>query len=211
MKGFFNSDSALMRFLSTLGDLIIINCLFLICAIPIITIGPACTAVYKTMYTLSENNGDSIPKLFFASFKEGFKESTIIWCGGLVCVLLLLLHFFLITICESVKIKAVLFFIWFFAVFFLAGFLSYIFALIAHYRNSIWQYIHNAILLTIGCFPRTIVLVGINTFPLLLLLFSTAVFFYLIPIWLLFGFAFISRLSMCCLKPIFLKLDQRAV
>ena len=45
IMSFFNLDSPVMRFLTKVADLIILNILFLICCIPIVTIGAASTAL----------------------------------------------------------------------------------------------------------------------------------------------------------------------
>ena len=47
MGSFFNMDSPVMRFLSRLCDLMILNILCLICCIPIVTIGASITALYS--------------------------------------------------------------------------------------------------------------------------------------------------------------------
>ena len=46
MSSFFNMDSPVMRFLSRLCDLMILNILCLICCIPIVTIGASITSLY---------------------------------------------------------------------------------------------------------------------------------------------------------------------
>jgi len=46
MGKFFNLDSPLMRFMTKLADLMILNLLFLITCIPVITIGAAWTSLY---------------------------------------------------------------------------------------------------------------------------------------------------------------------
>ena len=48
---FFNYDSPIMQFLTRLTDLFILNFLFLICSIPIITIGASATALYSVTHT----------------------------------------------------------------------------------------------------------------------------------------------------------------
>ena len=48
---FFNLDSPVMRFLTKVADLIILNILFLICCIPIVTIG---SCIHRTLYRHNE-------------------------------------------------------------------------------------------------------------------------------------------------------------
>ena len=46
MDRIFNMDNKFFTFMSRVADLIILNLLFLLCCIPIVTIGPAITAMY---------------------------------------------------------------------------------------------------------------------------------------------------------------------
>ena len=39
MKSFFNYDSPFFQFLNRVADLIIVNVLFLVCCVPLITVG----------------------------------------------------------------------------------------------------------------------------------------------------------------------------
>ena len=41
-----NEDNVVHVFLNKLGDIVIANLLFILCSIPVITIGPALTALY---------------------------------------------------------------------------------------------------------------------------------------------------------------------
>lgn len=46
LQGLFNYDNPVWRFIGKLGDLILLNLLWLICCIPVFTAGAATTAVY---------------------------------------------------------------------------------------------------------------------------------------------------------------------
>ena len=46
MGKFFDMDSPFMQFLNRVGDLMILNIIIVLCCIPVITIGPAYTAMH---------------------------------------------------------------------------------------------------------------------------------------------------------------------
>ena len=76
----FSSDGWFSRFFGTLGDIIIVNILFILCSIPIVTMGASMSAMYFTLLKkqrTGENGG--VVKLFFKGFKDNFKQSTISW------------------------------------------------------------------------------------------------------------------------------------
>ena len=73
------TDNVVMRAIGKIGDLICLNVLWLICCIPVITIGASTTALYTVMLRLVRNEEGYIFRGFFKAFKLNFKQSTIIW------------------------------------------------------------------------------------------------------------------------------------
>lgn len=197
-----------MRSLSALGDLIVVNGLFLLCSLPVVTIGPAFCAVSKVLYDLSEYRCNSVSKAFFAAFKTNFKAAFVAWCGALLCFALLAVHLFMAFSAEAGMLQTILLCMCVLVLFFLLASLAWLFPLMARYENTLFQHLKNAVLLSLGRFPRTVVMVLLNSIPAALLLFAPAAFFYLIPFWVLVGFAAIFRLDMLILKPVLNHLDR---
>ena len=56
-----------------------LNVLWLICCLPIVTIGASTTALYYTSFKIAKDEGSYITTMFFRSFKQNFKQATIIW------------------------------------------------------------------------------------------------------------------------------------
>ena len=75
----FNLDSPVMVFLSKVANLMILNVLTIICCIPIFTAGAAITALYYVTIKMARGDDPYIIKGYFKSFKENFKQATIIW------------------------------------------------------------------------------------------------------------------------------------
>ena len=74
-----NEDNVVHVFLNKLGDIVIANLLFILCSIPVITIGPALTALYHCMMRTVKGNNNGTTRTFFRAFKENFKQSLIVW------------------------------------------------------------------------------------------------------------------------------------
>lgn len=87
----FKFDSPVMRFLSAITDLFLLNVLCLICCIPIVTIGPALAAKYDVAMRIVRFEEPAVFKPFFKAFKENFKQAFIVWMFLLVAVLLLMI------------------------------------------------------------------------------------------------------------------------
>ena len=90
MKNIFDSEGKLMTFLDGFADVMVLAILWVICSMPIITVGASTTAFYSVMMKLVVGEESYVVRSFFKAFKENFKISTIVWLimgtiGGLVC------------------------------------------------------------------------------------------------------------------------------
>ena len=91
----FNMDNALFRTIGKLVDLIWVNILTLICALPIITAGASFTAMNAVLIKMAADDSYSITRDFFQSFRESFKQVTKVWGCILVILLICLYNFYL--------------------------------------------------------------------------------------------------------------------
>lgn len=72
-------DNVVVRALNRLGDVMVLSLLTLLFSVPIFTIGASLTAGYYTaMHGVTKDDG-YIWKKFIKSFKENFKQSTLMW------------------------------------------------------------------------------------------------------------------------------------
>lgn len=79
MGNFFSPEGAFYRYGSLVADIMMLSIIYLFVCLPIITIGPATTAVYYVMTKkISERDGYMF-KDFFKSFKENFIQSLLSW------------------------------------------------------------------------------------------------------------------------------------
>lgn len=91
-NGIFSYENPVMQVLMYIGDLIILNFLFLICSIPIFTIGAAQAGMYTAMRVLRDKEDDSSPTAaFFRGFKSGFGKVTLAW-GMMILIMLVVAY-----------------------------------------------------------------------------------------------------------------------
>ena len=83
MGNMLNLDSGFSKFMNRVSDLFLLNILWIVCSIPIITIGASTTALYSVDLNLLSEDEGHITKSFFKAFKEHFKKS-IVLCINLV-------------------------------------------------------------------------------------------------------------------------------
>lgn len=78
---FFKMDNPFWRGMGRIFDAFLLNVLWLLCCIPIVTIGPSTTAFYYAMINLVRGEEIYVSQDFFHSFRSSFKQSMI---AGLV-------------------------------------------------------------------------------------------------------------------------------
>lgn len=71
----FNMESPVFQFLGTLFDFVILNIVFLVTCIPVVTIGPAVSALYTITLREVRNEQGYIVRPYLTAFKENFKQS----------------------------------------------------------------------------------------------------------------------------------------
>lgn len=83
MNFLFNPENKFWNFVAKLTDVAVMSILWLICSLPIITIGASTASFYSfTMELVSDTEG-KVVQSFFAGFKRCFKKATLIWLAQL--------------------------------------------------------------------------------------------------------------------------------
>ncbi len=76
---FLSYDSAFSQLLLKLCYGCYLNLLWLVCCIPIVTVGASTTALYYTSLKIVRGEDHSLARMFFKSFRENFRQSTVLW------------------------------------------------------------------------------------------------------------------------------------
>lgn len=206
MGRFFNENNPLVSALSDLCDLIILNALFLICSLPIVTIGSSITAAFKVAQSLSERSCSSVVREFFLAFRNNFRQTSVVWCPSLLVFVVLGLYY-LMAISDSGFPMHIWLLLMLVICLLLLAVLCYTFPLIGRYSNKLKDHLKNAAILAVTHFPRTVLLMLISVLPAAMLILYPGLFFYLLPFWILAGFAVLVRLAVSILNPVIRKLD----
>lgn len=185
MGKIFNFEGPIFTFLSRLADLFWLNLLFIVCSLPIVTIGASTTAMYYVTLKMAKDEEGYITKSFFKSFKQNFLQATGIWLIYLALLVVLVVDLRIANggslagildsntisnvVIVSVSVMGVLLLI--------TG--TYVFPILARFDNTIKNTIKNALLISIRHLPYTIVMIIIGAIPLVLMWFSPAAYLLL--------------------------------
>ena len=204
-QSFFNYDNPVWRYIGKFGDLIILNILWIICSIPIFTLGASTTAGYDvTLKLVREDDGDTI-KSFLKSFRENFKQATVIWlimlAAGLILGFDLYFFFQVVTgnsIFRTVFTAAIgaLTIIWLFMI-------TYVFPLQSRFYNPVKRTLFNAMFMSIRHFFHTLGMLAIDVALLILSYFSLYYAPQFTVLVMLFGFPLIAFINSYIFSSIF--------
>lgn len=207
MSNLWRYDSPFIRFMTSVTNLVILNVLWIICSLPIITMGAATTAMYSVLFAYRRKETDSVLKPFFSAFKKGFAQSTICWLillvlGAILGYDALLLIYgaeFQLFLCIPVVILGILELI--------VG--IYIFPQIAMFDNKLKFMLKNSFLLFMLNPIVSIAVMILALLPWILLLFFPQIFWLTLLLWTLIGVALCASINSFLLKKIFEKYTEK--
>ena len=160
-----NEDNIIHIFLNKIGDIVIANLLFILCCIPIITIGPSLTALYHCMLRTVKGNNNGTTKTFFRAFKENFRQSLLVWLGLLAVGFLLFTNIRFLESTTSAASKP-LFYLSLGITGLVVVLALYIFPVIAAFANTTINLIKNAYVFAFLHFPSTLLIAVITILPM---------------------------------------------
>lgn len=148
MRGILSPEGPVMNFITKITYSAYLNILWLVCCLPIVTIGASTTALFYVTLKVAKNEEGSLTKAFFHSFKENFRQGTIIWLILLLVGIILGIDGYIFyhmrfenafwTVATAVFLVAAAAY---------AIILMYIFPLLARFDNTVRAMFKNAIML----------------------------------------------------------------
>lgn len=209
---FFDRDSKFNIFMNKFGTFIFANLLFILCSLPIITIGASLTALNSTMLQFHKHDDIKVASIFFSSFKENFFKATIgfiistgvftmgldgLWVG---------LHagpnpielFFIVLITGVMMFVSLCFF-------------TFYFALLARYDNDILSQVKNAFFIGLAYVRWGFVIWLIWILVIGFFVIEPILFIFFGFVWIMFGFAVLVYQTLKIHIKVFRLVGEKAV
>lgn len=200
----FDKDSPWIRLIDNLGNLVLLNLLYLLFCLPLVTAPAATTALYSC--TLSMNRREPLElSRFFRVFKQDFLISL---KAGLVLLLLgalLALDYLLLGRMRELPMLFV--YLLYVFLFLLACEILYVFPLIARFDNSLKQYFRLGLAFALRYLPRTLTMLAAAALPVLLFLLNAELALRLMIFWVMFGVALTAYVNSRLLTGIFARYE----
>ena len=209
MAKLFRIDSPFMNAMTKLFDLIALNLIFLLCCLPIVTIGASCTALHTVTLKMAAGDEPPILKCFFLAFRDNWKQATLTWLLLLAAGAFLYVDLLIAAQggTGGLAMKCVF---GFFSILYLLV-LLYIFPIQSRYSNTIRMNLQNALLMAVRQLPKTICLAATVILPVLVALYGpVSVFVICIVCFLVIGCSLIACIQDKIILGIFSYYDELA-
>ena len=195
MNRIFSMESKFVQFLATVYNLVILNLLWIITSLPIITIGASTTAMYSVAFKYADNTDDAVIKPFFKAFVSNFKQSTLIWIPMCLAAVLLVIDGYYLISHANAEATPFLWIPFFVLLVVLTITTAHVFPQIARFEVDTRTALHNTLLMSFLHLFQTVGIAGLNLLPWILMLFLPEIVAYTGIFWVMFGASAIAYLN----------------
>lgn len=158
----FRYDSPLFEFLNTLASFIGLNVLFLITCLPVVTIGPALTALYTVTMQEARREHGYIFSTYLKAFRSSFGRSCAAFLLYLAAAAVLIFNVTFWAALGTVPANLILLLMMFVVVITVISFL-YTFPLLARFDGTLRQVIRNSFPIAMAHRKYTLTLLAVQT------------------------------------------------
>ena len=168
-RNLFNPESALMITMSRITDLIFLSLFWLVCCIPVVTVGTSFAALYDSAYRTFRRNEKNAWQRFFKVFAVNWKAGIVPTVLFLPAVALLIKAVIgLWNLAVAGTLSWVMFSAGAFVAVVVLGILSVLFPVLSRFENSLLGLLKNTVFLALANLPRTVALGVLNAATLFL-------------------------------------------
>lgn len=137
------------NFTEKFGDLFVLNLIFFLTLIPVITIADSFTSLYAVTMKMVENKEGPVVRQYFREFKRNFKSTTRVWLVNLG-IFAILSGMYYYTVVRADFLSKVFVGLIGLGMLFFTFELPLLFPMMARYENTTWNYIKNAVVLSVS-------------------------------------------------------------
>ena len=158
MKNLFNVENPVWVFMGKLVDMVILSGLWLICSLPVVTIGASTAALYYVTLKLADNDEGYTVRSFFRAFKENLMPGIPMGIGAVAAGIFLACDMYVYCHMEG-QLGVVLMWSAIILTFIYAMVLVYLFPLIARCRTDWKHLLAMAFVMSIKNFGWTLLMI----------------------------------------------------
>lgn len=201
MRNFLRYDGPLGRFLNSVADMVLLNLLWLLCSLPVVTIGASTVALYTVNLRYPEDDS-GLAKLFFLAFRNNWKQGMAAGLLFLAAAASLILDFKIVQgLSDGWQVLKTI--LWA-AVFVCLMMYVYTFPLLARYDQTLGKTLRNALLLGLSNLPATLLVMLLHALPVVAVVLNPEMFVsFALPFLTFLGPGILSFLSAQVMKRVY--------
>jgi uncharacterized membrane protein YesL len=146
-----------MRLADQLVDVALLNLLWLVCCLPIITIGASTVAAYRVSMRMIDSEEGYIVKSFFKAFRANFVQGTFLWLLNAAALYALYLDWQIVS--KSSDPSIILILVSILSTVFIFCVFIYSYPLTARYENTLKKMLENSLIMSVRYFVKTLILI----------------------------------------------------
>jgi len=205
-----DNDSPLGRFLGTIADIVLLNLLFLVCSLPVVTMGASFCAMDYVFLKKQREPHIPVVSTFFSAWKQNFKKGTLAWLLMLAAALVIYTdcRFFSMT---GPHPYAPLYYMFLALAVIFACPAVWLLPVIASFENKLSMLISQAFFFAVKKLPQTLFMAALWAACIYYTFANVNVFIVVLSFWIFFGFGLLawidSRLMIGAFLPYMKKID----
>ncbi len=208
-KNLFSYESKFYQFLLRMSHYIYLNILFLLCCVPIVTIGAAQAGMMNAARVLQDPEDESsCYKAFFRGFSNGFGKITAIWCVLLVLIAAMLYILFAVIYFDAIWENAPVIPT---VIGLAVGMLMQAMTAAFHSRFdcSVWQILRNSWYMILMHPIRALVMAVVAWGPVIVALLDLYLFLQVTPLWMFIYFGVAYQVCAKLMKGPFQEIENQ--
>lgn len=207
MKGFLAAESSFGNRLNKLTDLLLLNLLFMLSCIPIVTIGSSVTALYSVTLKMVKNEEGYITRDFRRAFVRHLKKSILLGAILFAIGIFLVFDIYYYVFSSGREVSYIvkyLFYLFFICYLFLG---SYVFVILGEFNSTVKNTLISSIQYAVRFLPYTLGIVFFNMLGILLVFLFPETLAYVLTVLLFGGFSCTAYINSCIFHKVLCKIE----
>lgn len=188
-------ENPFFEFMGKIGDIMIINLLFLLCSVPVITIGASVSAMYKAFGEMGEETYISPFKSFKNAFLSSLKKSIPVWLLSLITGLVLVFDLMFVTKAQASifwhitgMVTGCLMFLWLLV-------MCWLFPAALFKEGTLKDMVKRSMFLAVRNFPYTFLMVLLDLIPVICFILGDYYAALVAPVYFIIGFGITALIN----------------
>ncbi|MDO5294041.1 MAG: YesL family protein [bacterium] len=163
MRGLFSLDGGLFSGMGKIVDIVLVSVIYTFFCMPVITIGPATSALYYVTTKVIRKERGYVFQEFWKCFKQNFLTG-IIYTGVILVIGFLMYFNFNVINVKDTKTNLVLFYIYWMFLFVIGSAVVYLFPLLSRFTLKRVELVKMALFVSMKHLPNTLFVLALTVF-----------------------------------------------